>query len=1025
MKKGLKIALIVLFGLIVTIVAGTELALNSRIATNVIDKISANLIDGTLGHGRLRVSLWRSFPMLKLSFEDLSLCYPSDRFEHRAGPNSLYTAGAASDSAAESSATRPNADKESSLGASAKGTGAALDCPADTLLSLRMLSLRTDVLKALKGEIQVEDLRFEGLRLYAHAYPEGEANWQIFKTEEDSSQTDLSFLKSIVVDTLRFDDAAIVYTSLSDSLSGKASIGSLRVAASASFPGGNLQIDSAAMSLDSKLTFETSSVSLPSAKLLLAANASQSGPELGVSLTKMDFSAPGLRLSLDAEAQDLLGSNPKYELNAALSTAVAKLYKIVPSISEIAEADGDLRLALNAKTSQAEINSLRFEKSKISGKIESDALTFAMSSDTLSAELLRTKLELSAKPEGLKVDIVFDSVYFAQGAALAARLKGFASSAQISKSEFRGQTLPVVSLDAASKGAFVRSGASRFALRDLGLNLSARRKPEFVLRDSLRRARSGLRRDSLLAARGMRGDSLRRPAYEQQFDNDVLDISLDSSLVAYFRQWSPSGHIEAGSGFFSSPQLPLRTRLTALKADFSERNATVDTLSLYCGTSDLSAKGGVRGLWRALSRKGRIEGNLDIDSKRLNINELLSALAMGAASDIDAAAVADEDESFVVDSLAEVPANQALPLIVVPANLDLTLALKADRVDYADFEIAPLTTGVKIRERTLQLTDTDVTTNLGKIGLSAFYSTKSKEDISAGVDLRLSEMQAHDLIELLPTVDDLMPALRSFHGLLGCEISGTAKLDTAMNVIMPSVDALVRVTGRELEVKDAGSLRKLTRLLLFKNKNIGKIDNLQVDALVRDSRVELFPFELSADRYAFALRGTQNLDGTMLYHASVLRSPFLIPFGINIYGTLDNWRFSLCRAKYRSGKVAVFSQQIDSVQVNLAKSIRNIFQRGVDNVMLHNASSARGFVMDEPQSAGMLAAGDFSTIEDALLAEELKEQETALAAEVEAVLAATAIDSAKLLEEYQKSIYDAQLDKKIRLLKRQSERKKK
>lgn len=976
MKKGLKIALIVFFGLIIFIVVGAQIVINSRLVTNTIEKIASEYIDGSLNSGKLRIYLWRHFPKVQLKWENASVVYPHSRF----GQFGTF-----------------------------EGNGAE----ADTLASFEKLSASVNAIRALKGDIIIDELQFDGLRLYARQFSRTQANWQVIKlaeSSEESPDSSSTFLRNVQLDTLCVNDLRIAYSSAPDSLSAILSLPKLRLSAAARLD--TLCIERSYLELLAGLQFDHPQLKLVNSSLSLVAQALMPDPKkLDIDLDQLSLLAPGLKLQLQAKVADFLTNNPKYKLKADLDAALARLEEIVPDISESIKIDGDLSVSLDAKTSQSEIDSYRFDKSLIYGNLSSEGLKIEMPSDTLKADLFKTNLSLSADPDGLVFEAAFDSLYFHKGDDLNSRVRKLAASARVLKEE----GLPRIALGASGKMAFVKMGANRLGISDIGIDLSAKKKAKRV---------RNMPSDS--AAVAHRDRTFRqRLELKDDFDNGRLFISLDSSLVNYFREWSPSGNIDLGRGFFASRQLPLRTRLSGVSARFDERDVIIDSLAVASGSSDLRVQGKLRGLWRAMSRKSRIQGDIKIDSKRLNINELLAALEVGKAAKGESAVEEENDESFITDSLENAQLEAGVPLIVVPATLNLGVALHADRVDFASFKVAPLNTGIRIQDRTIQLTDTDVYTNVGKIYLNAFYSTKSKDDISAGVDLRLSEMSAHDLIALVPSVEDMMPAIKSFHGLLGCEVSGTAQLDTAMNVVMPSVDGLVRITGHNLEVKDAGDLKRITRLLLFKDKNIGHIDNLRVDALIRDNTVEVFPFELSVDRYSFALRGTQNLDGTMYYHASVLRSPLLIPFGLNIYGTLDNWRFSLCRAKYRSGKVSVYKEQIDTVQLNFAHSVHNIFKRGVDNVMRYNASSVSGFDLDDPKASEQMSVEDQYAIEDMLMAQELRAQEEAIEAEVEKVLQASAIDSAMLLKEYQDSISDKKIKRKIEKLKRESESKKK
>ena len=169
----------------------------------------------------------------------------------------------------------------------------------------------------------------------------------------------------------------------------------------------------------------------------------------------------------------------------------------------------------------------------------------------------------------------------------------------------------------------------------------------------------------------------------------------------------------------------------------------------------------------------------------------------------------------------------------------------------------------------------------------------------------------------MPSIDTLMPILKSFHGLLNCEIAATSQLDTNMNLMMPTINGILRITGDNLALKNDAMFRSLAKKLLFKNKKEGRIDQM--------------------DRYTLAMSGVQNLDMSFKYHVSLIKSPILIKLGLDLYGTdFDHMKFRIGRAKYKDPNVPVFSKVIDDTKVNLVSSIENIFKKGVDAVIREN-----------------------------------------------------------------------------------------
>lgn len=659
----------------------------------------------------------------------------------------------------------------------------------------------------------------------------------------------------------------------------------------------------------------------------------------------------GLKLQLSGSAADLLGGDPRIKASAAGFAKLDSLTHFLPAGSGI-EADGTVDLELDANALLSEFNQYKFQNAALEGKITSDRIFFRMPSDTIDVQAYNTFIDINSSPRGIELKADIDSARVALGADMRARVRGMRNTGYVHKVENRfGKLVPKIEFTSDEDRIFFRTGTTRIMARQTSIAASVQKivmpdkdamstaRAHYM--DSLKRANPGMSASDLIA-REQRRRGAGMPSYmrEKDFAKADISIALDSSITNYLKQWKPTASISVRRGSVMTPALPLRTRIGGLYGRFDGDKLNLDTLSVKCGSSDAVASGSVSGLRRALISKGNLKADLDIRSKRINLNEIIAALQIAQQNQIDTTVHSEEDESFVIDTLADVVLDStSMALIVVPGNVDASLKVHADEIDYTDILITPGIATVNMRDRVLQLADTRLVTNLGNIDLDAFYSTRTKKDITAGADLRLSDVSAEGIIHMLPTVDSLMPALKSFKGKLNCDVTATTKLDTSMNILMPTLDGVVRIQGKDLRIDDAGDLRKITKLLVFKDKNIGSIDDLYVNAVVHDNKLEVYPFILGVDRYQLALYGVQGFDKTMNYQVSILRSPFIIRFGIKMYGKLDDWHFGLTRAKYRNGTVPAFSQELDSLQINLGTSIRNIYRQGIEGVQRYNRSS--------------------------------------------------------------------------------------
>lgn len=443
--------------------------------------------------------------------------------------------------------------------------------------------------------------------------------------------------------------------------------------------------------------------------------------------------------------------------------------------------------------------------------------------------------------------------------------------------------------------------AGRISLRDFVLDVAAGNK-------------AGVR---TVARKEHRNDEYLQ---EQDFLSSDINIQLDSALTALLRQWNPRVNLRFAKAAVRTPALPLRTRVDEFDASVDLNGLSIDALKLRCGASDLDLTGSVTGVSDITTGSGQGEYNiaLDIHSKMIQANQLLAALEKGKGASSDSPAAEEEEDYDAVleeDYISpEDTAARQLKLFVIPSNVNAEIHLQADRAIYSNICAEDLNARVRITERTAQVVDLKARTDFGAVSADAFYSTKTKKNINAGFDVKLQNITAEKLIDLVPAVDTLVPILSSFKGNLNCELAATTSLDTLYRPKLPTMEGAFRITGSELSLNQEGAFRKIAKILMFRDRKKGRIDSLYISGTVRNSQVRLYPFLLSLDRYSLALGGWQNFNGRFDYKVSLLRSPILIRFGVNLYGSdFSHLKWRLMKAQFKGVNVPSFHEDVDEL----------------------------------------------------------------------------------------------------------------
>lgn len=710
---------------------------------------------------------------------------------------------------------------------------------------------------------------------------------------------------------------------------------------------------------------------------------------LNINVNEMAVSTNGLDLNGYGGIQDILSADPKISIDGNVSASMDSLMRFIPDTLGLT-AEGSLDAEISGTAKMSDLSIYTFSQSSLTGKLTSSSLKFMMPKDSLKVIIEDLRADLGPESRvsrrdssramrlmgitgqigkidasyrgGLTLDgsgIVLSAKNSAEGidTSKVGRLSGRLSARALTVKDASGMSIdlnetengfqmrphrenpstPVLTLTSSNKRITLLTDVNRAILTDASLKADATMRSIEIRRPS----DSGPRRE-----RGQRPEA-EMPEWmkEEDFRKQDIDIRLDQSLAKYLREWDMNGNIDIRTGILMTPYFPLRNILRGMHLSFSNDRIGIDSLKVMSGRSGIEAKGELTGLRRALTGRGgnrsSLKLDLDISTDGMNANEILTAYNAGSHFDPEAAKNKMSDASnaeflqMVINDTAS--AKEEARLIVIPGNLNADITLKGKDITWSDLTVSDMRASLLMKERCVQITNTMATSNIGSVNFEGFYSTRTKDDIKAGFNFEFKDLTAEKAINLMPAVDTIMPLLKSFSGNLNCELAATARLDTNMNILAPTVNGILRISGDDLTISNSEMFTSLAKKLKFDDRKTGQIKHMTVEGVIKDNVLEVFPFVLSLDRYTLALSGKQNLDMSYRYHASIIRSPLLIKVGVDIYGKdFDNMKFKIGKPKYKNEKVPVFTSVIDETKINLAASIRNIFEKGVEAAIQEN-----------------------------------------------------------------------------------------
>lgn len=408
----------------------------------------------------------------------------------------------------------------------------------------------------------------------------------------------------------------------------------------------------------------------------------------------------------------------------------------------------------------------------------------------------------------------------------------------------------------------------------------------------------------------LRADSLFFGAGKTRMALNVAGIKIQADKLSD-SLWIPKGIVGFDRLRLRTPEfgLPIRMKKTAITVDGPK--ITLKNASIRIGRSDLTASGDMEGVYRAMTKGTMLNAHLAVSSNKIDCNQLINSLSFP-----------QDTTEMVVDS---VPSE--MKLFVIPKNINFELQTDLKKVIFEKMVFENVHGAVDIKNQAVHLKDLSMRALDADMKAVVVYKANTTRGGYAGFDFKIKNINVAKLVDFIPSLDTIVPMLRSFKGRVQFDVAAETRLDSTMNVRIPTLRSAIHIKGDSLVLMDGETFAEISKMLMFKNKKENVFDSISVNITVNEGNVTVYPFLVEIDRYKAAIGGQQGLDMSLNYHISILKSPLPFKAGVNITGTLDKMKFRIGKAKYKDAVTPVEIHKVDSTRVNMGEQIVNRFRR--------------------------------------------------------------------------------------------------
>lgn len=370
------------------------------------------------------------------------------------------------------------------------------------------------------------------------------------------------------------------------------------------------------------------------------------------------------------------------------------------------------------------------------------------------------------------------------------------------------------------------------------------------------------------------------------------DISLkgifDAALVAEgkmsyidkeeYEKFHINGDLNLADFVLDMSSLNYDILINEAKLGFSSQFINLNA-GLTLGESDVALKGKLQNFIQYIMRGETIKGSLDVNSKLLNVSELLG-----------------EEESETTEVAEDTTAGSSS--IHIPGNLDFALNANIATLLYDGIELKDIIAALSIKDQKAKINSIKANTMGGSLGLSGTFDTQDTLKPVVDFDIDVKDMIIAKVFTDITTANKLVPLLADANGNFSMNMDFHSDMDSELNPILNSINASGNFISKEVGLDSVAALEKIAELVKYPALKNPSLKDISIKFLIKDGRVTADPFETFIQTAKLNVSGSSGLDQTLDYVTTItlpesIKSLVPLAIDVKIGGTFRNPKISI------------------------------------------------------------------------------------------------------------------------------------
>lgn len=315
--------------------------------------------------------------------------------------------------------------------------------------------------------------------------------------------------------------------------------------------------------------------------------------------------------------------------------------------------------------------------------------------------------------------------------------------------------------------------------------------------------------------------------------------------------------------------LPVGVEVPTLQVSLTPQQVRVEALQVRAGRTDAQVSGGVKDFLPYLMAEGTVQGDLQLRSHRVDLNELFPP-------------------SQKTDSVPEVDTASSGPADLSAARrVVFAFDSQIDSLYFQKIRASDVRGRFALRGGKLALEEVGAKALGGSLNVSGDFDFSNEKAYRGAVQARLGNVSVPECVATFVTIEMLLSSAKYMQGTVSLDVDASSWLSPSFSPDLKSLQADGSLRTSVLSLEGVPAFEKLGTLL--RNDYISRpaLEKVTVAFTVRDGEVLFPPFDFAVKGVKARMGGKVGLDQTVDYTINMQVPRSMIGDGAEALGQLE------------------------------------------------------------------------------------------------------------------------------------------